>query len=155
VLTVLLYSIEWFAEADNLLRNEDALWDETRFTTYGKWMDGWESRRRRSSGHDWCIIRLGIPGNIVGMDIDTAHFTGNYPPHASVQAACLDESSVCVARAGRGSRLTALRRQCLINLRKCARAPEPQGQTVGWGCARATRNLLWSTLRAQRQVHFV
>lgn len=53
-------------------------------------MDGWETRRKRIPGHDWCIIRLGIPGVIKGLDIDTSFFTGNYPPKVSVQAACLD-----------------------------------------------------------------
>lgn len=49
-------------------------------------MDGWETRRRRSPGHDACIIRLGLPGLIKGLDIDTRHFTGNYPKAASLDA---------------------------------------------------------------------
>lgn len=53
-------------------------------------MDGWETRRKRIPGHDWCIIKLGIPGVIHGLDIDTSYFTGNYPPKASIQAACLE-----------------------------------------------------------------
>lgn len=56
-------------------------------------MDGWETRRKRIPGHDWCIIRLGIPGVIKGLDIDTSFFTGNYPPKVSVQAACLDKGN--------------------------------------------------------------
>lgn len=58
-------------------------------------MDGWETRRKRIPGHDWCIIRLGIPGVIKGLDIDTSFFTGNYPPKVSVQAACLDKGNSC------------------------------------------------------------
>ena len=54
-------------------------------------MDGWETRRKRIPGHDWCIIKLGIPGVIKGLDIDTAYFTGNFPPKASVQGAFLGE----------------------------------------------------------------
>jgi len=54
-------------------------------------MDGWESRRKRTPGHDWCIIKLGVPGIIEGLDIDTSYFTGNYPPRVSVQAACLTD----------------------------------------------------------------
>jgi allantoicase len=50
-------------------------------------MDGWESRRKRTPGHDWCIIRLATSGKIHGVDIDTNHFLGNHPPHASVEAA--------------------------------------------------------------------
>lgn len=52
----------------------------------GKWMDGWESRRKRGEGYDYCIVRLGLPGQIAGVDIDTSFFTGNYPPSASVDA---------------------------------------------------------------------
>jgi len=56
-------------------------------------MDGWETRRKRIPGHDWCIIKLGIPGVIKGLDIDTSFFTGNYPPKVSVQAASLDKGN--------------------------------------------------------------
>lgn len=59
------------------------------YTDCGKWMDGWETRRRRSPGHDWCIIKLGIPGIIKGVDLDTAFFTGNFTPRVSIQAARL------------------------------------------------------------------
>jgi allantoicase len=51
-------------------------------------MDGWESRRKRVEGYDHCIVRLALPGRIEGVDIDTSHFTGNYPPAASIDA-CL------------------------------------------------------------------
>ncbi len=54
-------------------------------------MDGWESRRKRTSGHDWAIIKLGAEGKIKGFDIDTNHFLGNHPPFASVEAINLDE----------------------------------------------------------------
>lgn len=85
---------DWFAVAENLLKLAPPEWREGVFTLYGKWMDGWETRRKRIPGHDWCIIKLGIPGVIHGLDIDTSHFTGNYPPKASVQAACLENDSV-------------------------------------------------------------
>uniref|UniRef100_A0A8C5GYJ2 Allantoate amidinohydrolase n=1 Tax=Gouania willdenowi TaxID=441366 RepID=A0A8C5GYJ2_GOUWI len=52
-------------------------------------MDGWETRRKRSAGHDWCIINLGVPGVIFGVDVDTSFFTGNHAPHFSLQGACL------------------------------------------------------------------
>ena len=52
----------------------------------GKWMDGWETRRKRIPGHDWCIIKLGLPGRVCGIELDTSFFTGNYAPRASVQA---------------------------------------------------------------------
>ncbi|KAK3094641.1 hypothetical protein FSP39_004317 [Pinctada imbricata] len=81
---------DWFAVAENLLKAEDPLFKVGVFTEYGKWMDGWETRRKRKPGHDWCIIQLGVPGTISGIDIDTSFFTGNYTPKASVQAACLN-----------------------------------------------------------------
>jgi allantoicase len=56
-------------------------------------MDGWESRRKRVEGHDFCVIRLGVPGAIRGFDIDTSYFTGNYPPQASIEACSSDEET--------------------------------------------------------------
>jgi allantoicase len=55
-------------------------------------MDGWESRRKRGGGHDWCIVKLGVKGVIHGVDIDTSHFTGNYPPAASLEACLTDKA---------------------------------------------------------------
>lgn len=57
-------------------------------------MDGWESRRRRTEGHDWCVIKLGIPGIIHQIDVDTAFFTGNFSPKTSVQGIFLKETPV-------------------------------------------------------------
>jgi allantoicase len=56
-------------------------------------MDGWESRRRRTEGHDWCIIKLGLPGNIRTIEVDTAFFTGNYSPKISIQATHIEENN--------------------------------------------------------------
>jgi allantoicase len=77
-------SDEFFAEASNLLSPGRAIFVEGKFTDRGKWMDGWESRRRRGDGHDWCVLALGAPGEVIGFDIDTQHFVGNHPPFASV-----------------------------------------------------------------------
>ena len=49
-------------------------------------MDGWETRRKRIPGHDWCIIKLGLPGRVCGIELDTSFFTGNFAPRASIQA---------------------------------------------------------------------
>jgi len=66
----------------------------------GKWMDGWETRRKRIPGHDWCIIKLGLPGKVCGIELDTSFFTGNYAPRASVQAIWLDEPPALEPRQG-------------------------------------------------------
>ncbi|MFZ5482134.1 MAG: allantoicase [Myxococcota bacterium] len=87
---VLACNDEFFAEKENLLRAHAAEWDEHRYTDRGKWMDGWETRRRREPGHDWCIVRLGIPGVIRGVVVDTAYFRGNYPESCSLEAACAE-----------------------------------------------------------------
>ncbi len=83
---VLLANDEFFAPKDNLLKAGRGVWMPDKYTDRGKWMDGWETRRRRSPGQDWCVVRLGIPGVIRGIDVDTAHFKGNYPEYASLDA---------------------------------------------------------------------
>ena len=83
----LVASDEFFAEAQNLLRPGRAVFVEGKFTDRGKWMDGWESRRKRGAGldaADWCVVALGAPGEVVGFDVDTGHFVGNHPSFASI-----------------------------------------------------------------------
>src|SRR5918993_776283 len=82
----LLCSDDFFAEKENLLKPGRGIFIADKYTDRGKWMDGWESRRKREPGHDWCIIQLATPGKIYGVDIDTNHFLGNHPPFASVEA---------------------------------------------------------------------
>ena len=77
---------EFFAPKEALLRPSAPEWREGAFTDRGKWMDGWETRRRRTPGHDWAIVRLGAPGVVRGVVIDTTWFTGNYPERASIDA---------------------------------------------------------------------
>lgn len=76
---------EYFAEKENLLRPGAAVWDAAKYTDKGKWMDGWESARRRTPGHDWCVIRLGLPGLIHGIVVDNAHFKGNAPQQIALE----------------------------------------------------------------------
>ena len=83
-------SDDFFAEKENLLKPGRGIFIADKYTERGKWMDGWESRRKRTAGHDWCILRLGLPGVVRGFDIDTNHFLGNHPPYASVDALRLD-----------------------------------------------------------------
>ncbi|QDE85435.1 MULTISPECIES: allantoicase [Myxococcus] len=82
----LLASDEFFAGKENLLKPGRGVFIPGKFTENGKWMDGWESRRKRVPGHDWCILKLGLPGVVRGVDIDTNHFLGNFPEYASVDA---------------------------------------------------------------------
>src|SRR6195256_3075883 len=77
---------EFFAEKENLLKPSRGIFIPDKYTDHGKWMDGWETRRRRTPGHDWCIIRLGLGGIIRGVVVDTSHFRGNFPSHFSLDA---------------------------------------------------------------------
>ena len=85
----ILANDEFFAEKENLLKPGRGIFIADKYTDRGKWMDGWETRRRRTPGHDWCIVELGLRGIIKQVDIDTNHFLGNHPPFASLDAACL------------------------------------------------------------------
>lgn len=79
-------SDDFFASMDRLVKPEEAVFVPGKYDNNGKWMDGWESRRKRGPGHDWCVVKLGRPGTIAGFDIDTSFFTGNFPPAASIEA---------------------------------------------------------------------
>ncbi len=110
-----LVNDEFFAEKDNLLRAHAPVWKEHEYTDRGKWMDGWETRRRREPGYDWCVVRLGLPGQILGVIVDTAYFRGNYPAECSLEACVVHGSNdllVCADphTAGGRSRAAALRR---------------------------------------------
>lgn len=79
-------SDEFFGEAQRMLASGGSVFIVGKFDDHGKWVDGWETQRRRQGGHDHAVVRLGWPGVIKGVDIDTSHFTGNYPQAASLQA---------------------------------------------------------------------
>ncbi len=83
---VLGSSDDFFAEDDNLLKPGRGVFIADKFTPRGKWMDGWESRRKRRPGHDWCVLALGLPGVVRGVDVDTNHFTGNFPAFCRLEA---------------------------------------------------------------------
>jgi allantoicase len=80
-------SDEFFAPKENLLKAAEPIFIADKYTDRGKWMDGWESRRKRTPGHDWCIIRLGLAGVLRSINVDTSHFLGNYPAQCSLDAA--------------------------------------------------------------------
>ena len=70
-------SDEFFADKQRMLNPDPAVFVPGKYDDNGKWMDGWETRRKRAEGHDHCVVRLAYPGIIRGADIDTSHFTGN------------------------------------------------------------------------------
>jgi allantoicase len=80
-------SDEFFAPKENLVKAAAPVFIADKYTDRGKWMDGWESRRKRTPGHDWCVIRLGLPGVLRNIDVDTSYFLGNYPAQCSLDAA--------------------------------------------------------------------
>ncbi len=82
---VLQRSDDFFAAAERMLQASEPVFVVGEFDTHGKWMDGWETRRRRNGGYDHAIVQLGLPGVVRGVDIDTSHFTGNFPPAASIE----------------------------------------------------------------------
>ena len=84
---VLIANDEFFAPKEALLKAGAAEWREGVYTERGKWMDGWETRRRRTPGHDWCIVRLGLRGFVHGVVVDTSFFRGNYPESCSIDVA--------------------------------------------------------------------
>ncbi|MEO8435250.1 MAG: allantoicase [Pyrinomonadaceae bacterium] len=87
---VLIANDEFFAPKENLLKSSTPIFIEGKYTDRGKWMDGWETRRRRTPGLDWCIIRLGLPGIVRGVVVDTSYFKGNYPEQCSIEACAVE-----------------------------------------------------------------
>lgn len=83
---------DFFAPKERMLQPAEPVWRADEYDDHGKWMDGWESRRRRDQAHDYCIVQLAAPAKLVAVDIDTRYFTGNYPPFASVQACRTDRA---------------------------------------------------------------
>jgi len=96
--TVLGCSDDFFASANNLIEPGRGVFIDGKFTDRGKWMDGWESRRKRVPGYDWCVLELGAPGTVVGFDVDTHFFVGNSPAFVSIEG----------VHAARGTTLAAL-----------------------------------------------
>ncbi len=76
---------DFFAAAHRILKTDIPVFKDGLFDKHGKWMDGWETRRRRSKGYDYLVLKLGKPGKIFDIDIDTSHFNGNQPTHASLE----------------------------------------------------------------------
>lgn len=90
---VLYANDEFFGGKENLLKPSKPIFIESKYTESGKWMDGWETRRRREPGHDWCLLKLGMAGVIRGFIVDTSFFRGNYPEHCSIEACVAYDTS--------------------------------------------------------------
>jgi len=78
---------DFFADKARLINPETPVFIPDKYDDNGKWMDGWESRRKRVQGHDYAVIKLGRSGVISGFEVDTSHFTGNFPPFTSIEVA--------------------------------------------------------------------
>jgi allantoicase len=86
------YSDQFFGKAARLINDENPIFKDGIYDSNGKWMDGWETRRKRDKGNDYVIIKLGIPGEISEIEIDTAFFNGNQPEFASIEV-CFSKNS--------------------------------------------------------------
>ena len=82
---ILAFSDDFFGEVTRMLNDKDPIFIEDKYDNHGKWMDGWESKRRRDGGNDWVILKLGSAGIISKIEIDTSYFTGNFPPFFSLE----------------------------------------------------------------------
>jgi allantoicase len=86
--TKIIYKTDdFFASANRIISPTVPIFKEGIFDKHGKWMDGWESRRKRTSGHDYIILKLGKPGKISKIDVDTSYFNGNQPSMISIEGA--------------------------------------------------------------------
>ncbi len=83
-------SDDFFGAAERMLNDAPPIFFPDSYDEHGKWMDGWESRRRRQGGHDHCIVQLGAKGVLSGFEVNTRFFTGNHPPFVSIEGALID-----------------------------------------------------------------
>ena len=106
---------DFFAPKENLVKAAAPEWREGVYTDRGKWMDGWETRRRRTPGHDWAIVKLGAPGIVRGVVIDTSFFTGNYPERASIDWCAVDHAASVEEITGESTRWSSLMAESQLN----------------------------------------
>ncbi len=105
---VLAANDEFFAPKEGLIKASAPEWREGVYTERGKWMDGWETRRRRDVGEDWAILKLGAPGIVRGVVIDTSFYTGNYPESASIEGCAMRGTPSVTALLSNDTRWTTL-----------------------------------------------
>src|SRR5215212_11576765 len=97
---VLYANDDFFAPKENLVKQSAPVWAEGKYTERGKWMDGWESRRRRTPGFDWCLVRLGLAGRVRGVIVNTAFFRGNFPEGCSLEGCATSTNADAEALTG-------------------------------------------------------
>jgi len=105
---VLAANDEFFAPKENLIKPGKPIFIEDKYTDRGKWMDGWETRRRREPGYDWVVLQLGLPGVVRGVVVDTSYFKGNYPARCSLEACAADAGASAEALLGSSTRWTEI-----------------------------------------------
>jgi allantoicase len=110
--SVMAANDELFAERENLIKPEAPAYQTYTFGHKGQVYDGWETRRRREPGHDWAVVRLGVPGVVRGVVVDTAYFKGNYPPEVSVEG-CSVEGYPAAAELERADWVTLVARSAV------------------------------------------
>jgi allantoicase len=125
---------DFFAPKSNLVKPEAPIFIPGKYTSRGKWMDGWESRRRRTPGYDWCIVALGMRGVIRGVNVDTSFFTGNFPTHCSIDALDTTRPVARAIHAAEGHPWTT------VLAKSALRGDSPNFLVVNDGCA-------WTHLR--------
>lgn len=90
--SIINFSDEWFAAAENLIKPKPPIRDATRFVYSGAWYDGWETRRHNTDDADWVTIKFGVSSaKIIATEIDTAFFNGNHAPAITVECTHLKE----------------------------------------------------------------
>jgi len=85
---------DFFASANRIISPTAPVFKDGVFDKHGKWMDGWESRRKRTLGHDYLILKLGKPGKISKIDVDTSHFNGNQPAMVSIEGSFSNSNKI-------------------------------------------------------------
>ena len=99
---------EFFAPAKRIINPWPPIFKEGVFDKHGKWMDGWETRRKRGKGYDYLILKLGKPGKIYKVDVDTSYFSGNQPSKISLEA-CFTKTSF----KRNFTRLISIKKRCI------------------------------------------
>ncbi|MCW2529146.1 MAG: allantoicase, partial [Pseudonocardiales bacterium] len=95
--SVIAASDESFGVKERLIDGEPAFVPGV-YDLRGEVVDGWETKRHAGPDGDWAIVRLGVPGRVRAVDVDTRFFTGNHPIGYRLDGAVLDPAAdACAA----------------------------------------------------------